>query len=189
MGILELQGFKAQAEVLGRTAAVEWDGVRLIVEDVDLDFAKRMLDRLALGTLTVVDPMVGDTLEKPMPPPPDPQVRLGPVAPVPEAPVVATPAPAQSAPAPAPAADPTPAVSKQPTKLLFAEPSGYLKSLQQCTKLRDVLNIMRDKMGIEGEAALVAECEAKKSDVPTLRAIPNIKERVARTLAIMEGRD
>ena len=179
MGILELQGFKAQAEVLGRSAYVEWDGLRLIVEDVDLDFAKRMLDRLAIGTLTVVDPMVGDTLEKPLPP--AIEVAASPVAVPIVDPAVAAPTAPQE-PVVAPPAPPAPAATKVPV------PGGYIEALQRCSKLRDVISVMRD-LGIEGEAALVAECEAKKADVPTLRAISNIKDRVARTLAIMDGRD
>ena len=185
MGILELQGFKAQAEVLGRSACVEWDGLRLIVEDVDLDFAKRMLDRLAIGTLTVVDPMVGDTLEKPLPPGEDAAIVQRAKAEVVIAPLAAQAQVVELQ----PQVQPPPIADATPVQTLVPQPGGYLEALQGCSKLRDVINIMRDKMGIEGEAALVAECEAKKADVPTLRAISNIKDRVARTLAIMDGRD
>jgi hypothetical protein len=66
--------------------------------------------------------------------------------------------------------------------------AGIAEELIHATKLLMVLNHLQDK-GFKGLEALTAECERLKPDVPLLSRIPNMKDRVGRTLEAMGNTD
>ncbi len=52
--------------------------------------------------------------------------------------------------------------------------------------MKDILYALQDK-GIKDEASMVKECERLKSKIPLLAKMPNIPDRVKRTLEVMTG--
>lgn len=55
----------------------------------------------------------------------------------------------------------------------------------KASKMRDILYALQDR-GIVEEAAMVVECEKLKAKVPLLSKIPNLPDRVKRTLEVMK---
>ena len=56
-----------------------------------------------------------------------------------------------------------------------------IEKLSKFTKLVDVIEVMRES-GLKDGDDLIAECERIKGDVPVLKKIPNITDRVKRVL-------
>lgn len=57
--------------------------------------------------------------------------------------------------------------------------------LQNSTKLKDVLGVLMET-GLSGVDALTAKCEELKASVPLLSRIANMRDRVQRTLEVMD---
>lgn len=140
-------------------------------------------------------------VEAPKPAPePTPVAESPKPAPVVEAPkpapVAEAPKPAPVAEAPKPAPEPVQAEAPKPAKSTLvlaptsAAPSArmatHLPTLQKARTLRDIIEVLRTTVSIAPTVdAMVSACEELKEYVPLIGKIPNVRERVLRTLEIM----
>lgn len=218
MSIMKLKGYEAEAVVQGMLRQVEYHEDRgLLIKGLRLEDAHNVLDALATKTIVAIrpeailtpsetksvePPTVQTKQEKPAPKKekaeaaPKEKAEIPPavkelVEEKPSAPAKPVQAAAPVAPTPAPA----PVENKKPDNIVPIEtkrtpdavvPFG-IEELTKATKLRDLLAILMDK-GITTNAALIAECERVKADVPLLTRIVNISERVTRTLEVMQDK-
>lgn len=216
MAITRLNSFAGEAEVLGKLVEFNFNGATggiggtstLIISGLTMQEAEEVLSRLGTGGMVGVrPPATGTPTVVAAVTPKAPKAETTDLdkvkiqgkaetkaangetkkAPVETKPPAETKPPvAESKPEPKPDPAPTqPAASdaKPSEAVADGDPDApFLKA----SKMRDILYALEDR-GIKDEAAMVAECERLKVKVPLLAKMPNIADRVKRTLEVMHG--
>jgi hypothetical protein len=90
-------------------------------------------------------------------------------------------------PEPAQQPEPEPLVltpAKAPTK--EERTAGMLADMKAAAKLRDIVLLLQEN-GVTAIEDMVATCEKVKADIPLLKAIPNLSDRIGRTIQYLGG--
>jgi hypothetical protein len=190
MGLSKVMGFAAEAEIMGVTRGVNYDGNNgfLVIHGVgSAEEAQALLDNLSLGALKTarleVDKPAAlkgngahamQTTSLPPPTGRDLPEREG------------KPAPVETAPAAAPAKkatkDPKPAETLPGQLSLAPEVVPEVPAeLAAAKRWPDVVSYFFDK-GVKDVDAIVAELEKVKGDVAMLKRVGDLRERVTRTI-------
>jgi len=82
-------------------------------------------------------------------------------------------------------AEPVPEEPKAGAPQSAPKNGGLPAKLVQAERLKDVLSYLAET-GVKGEEKVIAECERLKDEVPALKRIPNLAERVKRALVMLD---
>ncbi len=193
MAVFNVTAFQAEAEIMGKIRQVQYRADEsLVIHGVGLAEAKKAIDLLSTGLQVVTFD------EEKHGPAPDPKPETEPVAET-----TPEPAPTASKRKPKPtgkkkeAAKPEPelAPDEPPEKSNVVDLETAKKQegaggddqeelvakLSKFTKLIDVVEVLREA-GFKEADDIVAQCERAKDQVPVLKKIPNVADRVKRVL-------